>query len=102
MCIVIVEICFGIANGQISSILSVICCNTSVFYFQESNLSKSQWISTKFDMCIDILEICFGIAHWQILSIFQRVICPGHNSGRVLSCHILFNRVTDCFIAIIF
>ena len=41
-------------------------CNTSVFYFQDSNLSKSQWIFTKFDVCIDIVEICFGIAHQQI------------------------------------
>ena len=43
--------------------------NTSVFYFQDNNLSKSQWIFTKFDMCIYNVEICFGIAHWQISSI---------------------------------
>ena len=29
--------------------------NTSVFYFQDNNLSKSQWIFTRFDVCIDIV-----------------------------------------------
>ena len=64
-------------------------CNTSVFYFQDDNLSKSQWIFTKFDMCIDIVEICLGIAHGQILSIFDRVICP-HDNGGVLPFHFFF------------
>ena len=27
--------------------------NTSVFYFQDNNLSKSEWIFTKFDVYID-------------------------------------------------
>ena len=40
--------------------------NTSVFYFQDNNLSKFQWIFTKFDICIYIVELCFGIAYWQI------------------------------------
>ena len=62
--------------------------NTFIFYFQDNNLSKSQWIFTKFDVCIDIVEICFGIAQRQIL-IFDRVICPQHNNGRVLSFHVL-------------
>ena len=31
--------------------------DTSVFSFQDNNLSKSQWIFTKLDMCIDNLEI---------------------------------------------
>ena len=39
--------------------------NTSVFHFQDNNLSISQWIFTTFDVCIDIVEICFGIAHQQ-------------------------------------
>ena len=47
-------------------------CNTSIFYFQDNNLSKSQWIFTKFDMCIDIVEVCFGIDRRQISSIFDR------------------------------
>ena len=47
----------------------------SIFSFLDHNLSKCQWIFTKFFMCIDIVEIWFGIANGQILSIFDRVIC---------------------------
>ena len=36
-------------------------CHTSVFSFQDYNLSKSQGIFTKFAMCIDIVEVWFGI-----------------------------------------
>ena len=63
--------------------------NTSLFYFQINNLSKSQWIITKFDVHIDQVEICFGITHWQISSIFDRVICPQHDNGGVISFHVL-------------
>ena len=68
VCIDIVDICFWIANGRISSIFDsyLPACNTSVFYFQHNNFRKFQWIFTKFDVCIDIVEICFGIAHRQI------------------------------------
>ena len=62
--------------------------NTSVFYFQDNNLSKSQWIFTKFDVYIVIVEICFGIPHWQISSIFDIVICLQHDNGRVLLFHV--------------
>ena len=77
-CIDMVEIWFGIANGQISSIslqsyLSVTCL---IFSFLDNNLSKYQWIFTKLGVCIDIVEIWFGIANGQISSIFDRVICP--------------------------
>ena len=34
-------------------------------FFQDNNLSKSQWILTKLDMYIDIVELCLGIAHGQ-------------------------------------
>ena len=47
--------------------------NTSIFSFQDNNLSKSQWIFTQLDMCIDV-EIWFGIAVGCISSIFNRVI----------------------------
>ena len=40
--------------------------NTSLFYFQDNNLSKSWWIFFKCDVRIDIMEVCFGIAHRQI------------------------------------
>ena len=49
-----------------------------LFLFPDDNLSKHQWIFTKFGMCIDIVEIWFGIANGQILSIFDGVICPRH------------------------
>ena len=79
MCIDIVEIWFGIANGQISSIFDgVICPDTPRFSFPDDNLSKHQWIFTKLGMCIGIMEIWFGIANGQILSIFDGVICPRH------------------------
>ena len=42
------------------------------------NLSKNQWIFTKFGMCIDILAIWFGIAIGQISSNFDRIICRWH------------------------
>ena len=62
----------------------------STFSFLDNNLSKSQWIFTKFDMCIDIVEICFGIANRQILSIFDTVICPRYDNGGVLLFHVLY------------
>ena len=50
MCIDIIEICFGFANGQVLSIFHrVICPDTSVFLFQDNNLSKSQQIYFKLD-----------------------------------------------------
>ena len=70
MCIDIVEICFGVANVQISSIfishhkivvgyygltLAVpVSVHLSVFSFPDDNLSKCQWIFTKLGVCIDI------------------------------------------------
>ena len=64
MCINIVEIWFGIANGQISS-------NTPIFWFPDDNLSKSQGILTKLGTCIDMKAIWFGIANGLILSVFE-------------------------------
>ena len=71
----IVEICFGIAGRQISSIFD---SYLSVFSFLDDNFTKYQWIFTKLGMCIDIVDICFGIANGRISSIFDRVICPQH------------------------
>ena len=70
MCIDIVEIWFGIANGQYSLIFTELSAHeTSVVSFQENNLNKFQWSFTKLDMCIDIVEIWFGVAYRQISSI---------------------------------
>ena len=35
------------------------------------------------------IEICFGIANGQISSIFDRIICPQHDIGGVLSFHVI-------------
>ena len=78
MCIDIVEIWFGIANGQISSNFEgVICRDMPIFSFPH-NLCKRQLIFTKLGMCIDIVEIWIGIANVQISSNFDGVICPRH------------------------
>ena len=70
MCIDIVDICFGIANGRISSILTELSArNTSVFYFQDNKLSQSQWIFTKF-------------------------ICPWHYNGGVFTIMTGYYRFT--------
>ena len=73
----IVEIWFGIANGQILTIFDRVSCpRHMLFSFQGSNLSQSQWIFTKPHICIDIVEIWFEIAIGYISSIFDRVISP--------------------------
>ena len=46
-------------------------------------------------LCIDIVEIWFGIANGQHLSIFDRVICPLHDSGKVLSFQVLIFSLND-------
>ena len=66
-CIDIVEVWFGIANGQISSNSELSARHTPIFYFRDDNLSKRQWIVTKLSMCTDIVKIWFGIANGQIL-----------------------------------
>ena len=72
MCIDIVEIWFGTANGQISSNFEAdICRNTHIFSFPDNNLSKCQGILTKLCTCIDIKEVCFWIANGQISSMFD-------------------------------
>ena len=71
LCIDIVEIWFGIANGQISSIFDRVLCRWHVlfhitFSFPGDNFSKYQWIFTKLALCIDIVAFCFGKANCQI------------------------------------
>ena len=79
MCIDIVEIWFGIANGKFRQFLTELSArDTPIFSFPDDNLSKHQWIFTKLRVCIDIVEICFGVANGQISSIFEGVICPRH------------------------
>ena len=69
MCIDIVEIWFGIANGQILTELSA--QDTPIFLFLEDNLSKCQGILTKLGTCTDMKEIWFRIVNGQISSMFD-------------------------------
>ena len=90
MCIEIMEIHFGIANGQIPSIFHSYLPAIHQYFTFRTITWVNQWIFTKFDMCIYIVEICFGIALLRILSNFDRVVCPGHHgNGGVLSFHVL-------------
>ena len=76
MCIDIVKIWFGIANGQILSIfLWSYLPKTCPYFGFRMITSKHQWIFTKLGMCIDIVNILFGIANGQIPSVFDRVTC---------------------------
>ena len=72
MCIYIVEIWFGIANGQISSNFDRVICprHAHIFIFRTIT-SKCQWILTKLGTCIVMKEIWFGIAYGQISSVFD-------------------------------
>ena len=73
MCIDIVEIWFGIVNGQISAVFDSYLPAISKFSFPDDNFSKYQCIFTKLGLCIDTVKIWFGIADRQILLIFDRV-----------------------------
>ena len=89
VCIDVVEIYFGIANGQILSIFDrVICPRHALFSFPEDNLSKCQGILIKLGTCIDIKEIWFGIANRQISSILDSVICLRQDNCGVLSFYV--------------
>ena len=66
----------------------------SIFSFPDDNLSKYQSIFTKHVMCIDIVALWYNTANLQIASMFDRVICPPHESGRVLLFHILIFTIS--------
>ena len=51
----------GLLMGKFHHFLTELSArNTAVFWFQDNNLSKSEWIFTTLDMCID-MEIWFGL-----------------------------------------
>ena len=72
MCIDIVEISFGIVNGQICQLLTELSTQ-DIFSFLDNNLSKCQGILTRLGTCIDIKEIWFWNANGQISSIFTEL-----------------------------
>ena len=70
VCTYIVDIWFGIANGQISSIFQLSVRETSDFLFPDDNLSKYQWIFNKqvHWYCRDLVWDCWGanfVTFWQ-------------------------------------
>ena len=84
----------GLRMGKFCQFLAELpACESSVFLFLDNNLSKSQWIFTKFDMCIDIVEIWFGIDNGQISTIFS---CPWHDNGGLLSFHVFIFLYNQC------
>ena len=72
MCIDIVEILFGIVNGQICQLLTE-SSTRDIFSFLDNNLSKCQGILTRLGTCIDIKEVWFWNANGQISSIFTEL-----------------------------
>ena len=94
-CIDIVEIRFGIANGQFSSHFDGALCPRHVHVFVPDDiLSKHQWIFSKLGMCFFIVEIWFWIANGQI-------ICSRHThifvSGSSLSkCQGILAKLGTC------
>ena len=80
---------FGIVNGKFHIFLTELpACHTSAISFPDDNLRKYQWFVTKHDVCIDSVEIWIGIANGQISPNFDRVICPSHDDGGILSFHV--------------
>ena len=63
MCIDNVEMRFGIANEQISSVFELSACYMSDFSFPDNNFSQCHWNFTILGMCIDIVQIWFGVAN---------------------------------------
>ena len=57
MCIDIVEILFGITNGQFHQFLKSYLPETCPCFRFQAKTSICQWIFANFGMCIDILEI---------------------------------------------
>ena len=50
--------------------------HTSIFSFQDDNLSKYKWIFTKLGMYIGIVEVWFGNANGQSSSFYLPATCP--------------------------
>ena len=74
MCINIVEIWFGIADGKFRQILTELFARgMPIFSFPDDNLCKCQGILAKLGTCIDIQEIWFGIANRQISSCLTKL-----------------------------
>ena len=76
-------------------------CPLVCISFPDDNVSKHQWIFTKFGMCNDIVEIWFWIANGQILSNFDRVmpeICPYFCFQTIacVKCQVILTKLGTC------
>ena len=100
MCIDAVDICSGIANGKILSILTVICSPIFCPYF-------GLWTITLVNIngflpnlvCALILQrSSFGFQKGKLCYFLTRVICPPHDNGRVLSFNV-FN--VSCLVSVV-
>ena len=52
--------------------------------------SKYYSVFTKLGMCIDIRKSGLGLLVGKFCQFYDRVTCPPHDSGRVLSFHVVF------------
>ena len=78
-CIDIVEIWFGIANGQIRQILTELSArDTPIFSFPDDNLTKHLWISTKLGIALILWRPGLGLLMGKFCKILDGVICPRH------------------------
>ena len=59
---------YGFTLDVRGSVCPSVVCPSIRFSFPDDNLSKHQWIFTKFGMCTDLVEIWFCIANGQILT----------------------------------
>ena len=80
-----------IANGLILSFLTESsACHLSGFSFSDDNLSKYQWIFTRFAMCIDIVKICYRNVMGKFCPFLTEL--SAQNSGGVLSFDIIYKK----------
>ena len=89
MCIDIVEVWFGIANGQfLSNFDRVICVRHTHILFPDDNLSKCKGILTKLGSCMILRRSCLGLLMGKFRQFFNWVVCPWQDNGAVLSFYI--------------
>ena len=91
----------GLLMGKFCQILMELSAR-DIFSFPDDNLSKCQGILTKLGTYIDIKKIWFGIANGQIWSSFDRVICPRHDNGGVLSFYVFISVLQLCISCTLF
>ena len=88
ICIDIVKIWFGIANGQILSILdSYLPATHPYFCFWMITWINVDWFSPNLVCALIVWRSAFGLLMGKFCQFFYRVICLSHDSGVVLLFH---------------